>query len=190
MANENDGYKKGVDFEMRPVKDKNGKVLYTNRHFYTKAEKAALNPPKAAPAKSSPAVGTKKPAATSKAKPKKPAATSKAKPNNTAEIVSRASKAIDRATKGDVANGGATGRWGAPNKMPARPVTPTPPRLSTVTEAEWDGLSRAERGKKGLPTSWVDYVKAGGDAVVKKPKPIVAKAPNRMEAFKLQQKKK
>lgn len=42
-------YVEGKDFEFREVKGKDGKVLYKNRHFFTKAEKEALKAPKATP---------------------------------------------------------------------------------------------------------------------------------------------
>jgi hypothetical protein len=179
MSDKEDNYKKDVDFEMREVKGKDGKVLHTTRHFFTKAEKEASKKPVAA---------TKPPAKPSTAPKAKD--TAKPKTDNTAEVVRKASAAIDRATT--VKKQPTRPITATPVKMPSRPKSPTPPSLSFVTAAEWYGMSRTERGKKGLPTSWVDYVKAGGDAVVKKPKLIVpvAKAPNRMEAFKLQQKKK
>jgi len=115
-----------------------------------------------------------------------------AKGLSTADLTKRASAAIDRATPAKSQRSGLPARpiTPTPTKMPARPVSKTPPRLSSVTEAQWDSMSRAERTKKGLPTSWVDYVKAGGDSVVKKPKPVAAKAPNRADAYALQQKKK
>lgn len=111
-----------------------------------------------------------------------------AKGMSTADLTKRASAAIDRATP--TKKQPARPITPTPVKMPARPISKTPPRLSSVTEAQWDSMSRAERAKKGLPTSWVDYVKAGGDSVVKPAKPTVAKAPNRAEAYRLQQKKK
>lgn len=184
MTKKEDGYKKGKDFEMRKVTGKDGKVLHTTRHFFTKAEKEAAKKP---PVVAKPATKAPKPVKASSAPT--PKAKPKAKPDNTKEVVSRASAAIDRATKGGTVTGGATGRWEAPNKTAPKPTSKPVNKLSGVTESEWDAMSRPERSGKGLPVSWIDYVKAGGDAVVKKPKPVVAKAPNRMEAFKLQQKK-
>ena len=43
-------------------------------------------------------------------------------------------------------------------------------RLGNITEAQWDKMTRAQREAKGLPVSWMDYVRSGGDAVVKSPK--------------------
>lgn len=64
-------------------------------------------------------------------------------------------------------------------KRPERPVSPTPykepeaitraqtARLGNITEAQWDKMTKEERRSKGLPESWVDWVKAGGRATVR-----------------------
>lgn len=49
MANDKENYKEGVDFEFRTVTGKDGKPLYKNRHFFTRAEKDVMKAPKAAP---------------------------------------------------------------------------------------------------------------------------------------------
>jgi len=138
--------------------------------------------------KSKPAPAAPKPTVSKSAPPSKREAPV-AKGMSTADLTKRASAAIDRATA--VKKQPARPITPTPTsvKMPARPISKTPPRLSSVTEAQWDSMSRAERAKKGLPTSWVEYVKAGGDSVVKPAKPTVAKAPNRADAYKLQKKK-
>ncbi len=177
-------YKEGVDFEYRTVKGKDGKTAYKNRHFFTAAEKAALKAPKTAPSVKS------APAPTKSAKPKKSAATGVTKdpmkgyrkgdvttapiggtggrtaPKSTANIAATAAKGIARATM----------------KRPERPVSPTrsktatgryseyeTARLGNITEAQFDKLTPAQREAKGLPVSWMDYIRSGGDAVVKKP---------------------
>ena len=68
-------------------------------------------------------------------------------------------------------------------KRPERPISATrdksatgryskyeAARLGNITEAQWDKMTRAQREAKGLPVSWMDYVRIRGDAVVKSPK--------------------
>ena len=64
-------------------------------------------------------------------------------------------------------------------KRPERPVSPTrykepeaitraqTARLGNITEAQWDKMTKEQRRAKGLPESWVDWVKAGGKATVR-----------------------
>lgn len=180
--------KEGVDFEFRTVKTKDGKTAYKNRHFFTAAEKAARNAPKAAPAKAK--APTPKKTAKAAPKPTQDAMKGYRKgdvttapiggtggrtaPKSTASVVATAKQGISRATM----------------KRPARPVTPTrdtkatgryssyeSARLGNITEAEWDKMSPAQREAKGLPVSWMDYIRSGGDAAVKKPAaPTIAQA--------------
>jgi len=64
---------------------------------------------------------------------------------------------------------------------PARPISPTrdpsatgryseyeKARLGNYTEAEYDAMSRPQREAKGLPVSYIDYVRSGGASAVKK----------------------
>ena len=174
--------KEGVDFEYREVKTKDGKTAYKNRHFFTAAEKAARNAPKAAPVKAKAPTPTK--AAKAAAKPTQDAMKGYRKgdvttapiggtggrtaPKSTTSVVATAKQGIARATM----------------KRPTRPVTPTrdtkatgryssyeSARLGNITEAEWDKMTPAQREAKGLPVSWMDYIRSGGDAAVKKAAP-------------------
>lgn len=174
--------KEGVDFEFRTVKTKDGKTAYKNRHFFTAAEKAARNAPKAAPAKAK--APTPKKTAKAAPKPTQDAMKGYRKgdvttapiggtggrtaPKSTASVVATAKQGIARATM----------------KRPTRPVTPTrdtkatgryssyeSARLGNITEAEWDKMTPAQREAKGLPVSWMDYIRSGGDAAVKKAAP-------------------
>lgn len=174
--------KEGVDFEFRTVKNKAGKTLYKNRHFFSATEKAARNAPKAAPVKAKAATPTK--ATKAAPKPTQDAMKGYRKgdvttapiggtggrtpPKSTADIVDVAKKGIDRATM----------------KRPTRPITPTrdtkatgrysgyeTARLGNITEAQWDALTPAQREAKGLPVSWMDYIRSGGDSAVKKATP-------------------
>lgn len=159
-------YKEGKDFEFREVKGKDGKVLYKNRHFFTKAEKEASKTPKAAP---SVKAATK--ATTTKPKTKDAMAGYRKGDVTTSPIPSDIAKAAVAAVKS------------APKsavKQPARPVTPTrsktatgryseyeKARLGNYTEAQWDAMTPAQREAKGLPVSWMDWVRVGGKESVK-----------------------
>lgn len=163
-------YKEGVDFEIREVKGKDGKVLYKNRHFFSKAEKEALKMPKSAP---SVKPTTKAKSATTSTKPKaKDAMAGYRKGDVTtspipSDIAKAAVAAVKSAPKSAV-------------KQPARPVTPTrsktatgryseyeKARLGNYTEAQWDAMTPAQREAKGLPVSWMDWVRVGGKESVK-----------------------
>jgi hypothetical protein len=91
------------------------------------------------------------------------------------KVASKAVSGASRSTAGKVAPKAAS------VKMPERPISPTrdpkatgryskyeTARLGNYTEKQFDALSRAQREAKGLPLSWVDYVRSGGDSVVKK----------------------
>lgn len=174
--------KEGVDFEYRTVKTKDGKTAYKNRHFFTAAEKATRNAPKAAPVKAKASTPTK--ATKAAPKPTQDAMKGYRKgdvttapiggtggrtaPKSTASVVATAKQGIARVTM----------------KRPTRPVTPTrdtkatgryslyeSARLGNITEAEWDKMTPAQREAKGLPVSWMDYIRSGGDAAVKKAAP-------------------
>ncbi len=177
-------YKEGVDYELVLMKNQPKGGTNKTRRFFTAAEKAARKAPKTAPS------AAKAPAPTKSAKPKKSAATGVAKdpmkgyrkgdvttapiggtggrtaPKSTASIAATATKGIARATM----------------KRPERPVSPTrsktatgryseyeTARLGNITESQFDKLTPAQREAKGLPVSWMDYIRSGGDAVVKKP---------------------
>ena len=162
-------YKEGTDFEMRKVKGKDGKTLYTNRHFFTKAEKAA----KAAPAAKAPAKAPPKAAPKARPKPQPkapvtPKVTTSAIPS---DIGKAARKAIAEAPKAKKV---------AANPPP-RPVSPTRDKNATgryskfeqaragnYTEAQWDKMTKTQREAKGLPVSWSDWVRVGGKQAMKK----------------------
>lgn len=175
-------YKEGVDYEMVLMKNQPKGGTNKTRRFFTKAEKAARNAPKAAPVKAKAATPTK--ATKAAPKPTQDAMKGYRKgdvttapiggtggrtpPKSTADIVDVAKKGIDRATM----------------KRPTRPITPTrdtkatgrysgyeTARLGNITEAQWDALTPAQREAKGLPVSWMDYIRSGGDAAVKKAAP-------------------
>lgn len=73
--------------------------------------------------------------------------------------------------------------------MPQRPVTPTrdssvtgryskyeTARLGNYTKAQYDAMTRSQREAKGLPVSYIDYVRSGGSSAVKKtPRPASAR---------------
>lgn len=162
-------YVEGKDFEIREVKGKDGKVLYKNRHFFSKAEKEALKTPKSSP---SVKPTTKSKSTTTSAKPKtKDAMAGYRKGDVTTSPIpsdiGKATVATLKATKPVV-------------KMPARPITPTrsktatgryseyeKARLGNYTEAQWDAMTPAQREAKGLPVSWMDWVRVGGKESVK-----------------------
>lgn len=166
MAN----YVEGKDFEFREVKGKDGKVLYKNRHFFTKAEKEASKTPKAAP---SVKAATK--ATTTKPKTKDAMAGYRKGDVTTSPIPSDIAKAAVAAVKS------APKPPSKPTaKQPARPVTPTrsktatgryseyeKARLGNYTEAQWDAMTPVQREAKGLPVSWMDWVRVGGKESVK-----------------------
>lgn len=152
-------YKEGVDFEYREVKTKDGKTAYKNRHFFTAAEKAARNAPKAAPAKAK--APTPKKTAKAAPKPTQDAMKGYRKgdvttapiggtggrtpPKSTASVVATAKQGIDKASF----------------KLPRRPISS--PRvagpftiantlaLNTVTREEYNSMTPEERVAKGLP---------------------------------------
>jgi hypothetical protein len=72
--------------------------------------------------------------------------------------------------------------------MPQRPITPTrdsgvtgryskyeQARLGNYTKAQFDALSRSQREAKGLPVSWIDYIRVGGSSAVKNTRPASAR---------------
>ena len=185
-------YKEGVDFEYREVKTKDGKTAYKNRHFFTAAEKAARNAPKAAPVKAKAPTPTK----TTKAatKPTQDAMKGYRKgdittapiggtggrtpPKSTASVVATAKQGIDKATK---------------KPQPRHPDSS--PRLSgpftvanTValggyTKEEYDAMTPAERVAKGLPRGLGRYAireetfkPSNAVAPTKKATPTIAQA--------------
>jgi hypothetical protein len=115
-------YKEGVDFEIREVKGKDGKVLYKNRHFFSKAEKEAMKAPKPTP-KADKAKAESKPkksqAPSSSPRPKgkeETKATNMVRPEGKAAGMPAAkSKGVDKGTAAvaAVAAGGARAALGA-----------------------------------------------------------------------------
>ena len=154
-----DNYQEGVDFKWVISPGTNAKT----RHFFTKAEKQAkANPPATRPAP--------------KAASKKPAAPVYKTKEQTDKNIAKYRAAHPSAT---------TPAAKPPVKQPARNFSATPDpfvvgqpgsnmksRLGNVTGAEWDAMTREQRRGKGLPESWVDYVKVGGNASVKSDKPV------------------
>lgn len=155
------------------VKDGKGNAVKT-RKFGKPAEEA----PKAAPAKS--------------AAPKKAAAPAK---KAEAPVTKDAMKGY---RKGDVTTSklftaSATGTAGVsaaskkkPAKMPERPISPTRDkeatgryskyegaRVGNYTQSQYDALTPAQKEAKGLPVSWMDWVRVGGKQAMKP----AAKAP-------------
>ena len=89
MANDKENYKEGVDFEFRTVTGKDGKSLYKNRHFFTRAEKDAMKAPKATP----------KAAPKAPAKPNAPKAKPKANPYTYTKVGAKAAAGANAGTR-------------------------------------------------------------------------------------------
>lgn len=143
----------GVDWEWRTAKGTNVKT----RHRFTAAERAAMAP---------------KPAA-------KPKATTSTKSAPAAKVYSgRGDAPYSRSPKDAKADRVVAKTPNAPKAE--RPISPTrsktatgryseyeAARLGNITEANYDKLTPAQREAKGLPVSWIDYVRSGGDSAVK-----------------------
>lgn len=162
--------KEGVDWEWRTAKSKNGGIKM--RHRFTAAEKASMAKPAPKPAASSKAATTKA--------VKKPVAKDPMKGYRKGDVTtSPLPSDIAAATRSALADT----KPKSTIKMPERPVTPTrsktatgryseyeTARLGGITEAQWDAMTAAQREAKGLPVSWMDYVRSGGDSAVRAPK--------------------
>jgi hypothetical protein len=129
----------------------------------------------------------KKPAPTASNKPKaRPAA-----PQSGASQSGTAGKVAPKAAPKESMSGAsrsAAGKVKPKVDMPKRPITPTrdsgvtgryskyeAARLGNYTKSEFDALSRSQREAKGLPISWIDYVRVGGNMAVKNPKSTSSK---------------
>lgn len=175
-------YKEGVDFEWVLAKNQPKGGTNKTRRFFSAAEKAALKAPKAAPAKAKAPTPTK--AAKATPKPTQDAMKGYRKGDvTTAPIGGTGGRTAPKSTT-SIAATAKQGIARATMKRPARPVTPTrdtkatgryssyeSARLGNITEAEWDKMTPAQREAKGLPVSWMDYIRSGGDAAVKKAAP-------------------
>lgn len=176
-----DKYKEGVDFEW--IQGNAGKSNFKTRRFFTKSEKAARAAPAKEKPKAPPAAAKKAAPAPSKAVTKDAMAGYRAgdvtssrinaggRGDGRAEMIVRAAnKAISKAETTKK----------TPVKLPERPVSPTPSkaatgrstkyemaRLGNITKEQWDSMTPAQRAAKGLPVSWVDYVRSGGNETVR-----------------------
>ena len=169
-------YKEGVDFEWVLAKNQPKGGTNKTRRFFSAAEKAALKAPKAAPVKAKAATPKKTATGPISGASRSTAGKVSAKSGASRSVAGKVSakSGASRSVAGKVAT--------TPVKMPTRPVTPTrsptatgryseyeAARLGSMTEAQWDALTPAQREAKGLPVSWIDYIRSGGDSAVKKP---------------------
>lgn len=189
-------YKEGVDYEMVLMKNQPKGGTNKTRRFFTKAEKAAKSAPKAAPAKAKPSTPTK--AAKASVAPTQDAMKGYRKGD---VVTSPLPQDIAAATRKAIAIPAK-----APVKQPNRPISRTPTKkpnsvMSAIGSAigKFEGqqrkpvdtpeskgttnpLSRASGAVGGALGSFAVKLTTGHGAA--------AKAPNRAEAYKLQQKKK
>lgn len=152
MANDKENYKEGVDYK---VVDKGG---YKTRHFFTRAEKAAMKAPKA----------TTKPVAP-KAVPK--ATTAKAKGAPVAKVTtSPLPSDLAAATRKAISSTAKT--VDKKSTQPKRPVTSqriagpfTRANLAALgdyTESAYNNLTPSQRASRGLPSTLGGYAAPPG----------------------------
>ena len=177
MANDKDNYKEGVDYELVLMKNQPKGGTNKTRRFFTKAEKAAKSAPKAAPAKAKPSTPTK--AAKASVAPTQDAMKGYRKGD---VVTSPLPQDIAAATRKAIAipAPNKAAKTGTTKPMPQRPISPTrsptatgrfseyeTARLGNVTKAQYDAMSATQREAKGLPVSWVEYLRAGGKGATK-----------------------